>query len=89
MMFHQHFNTAPRPSRYLAVAFGSIRYPFSSDKRALFGDGVDRSVSAGGRQIEYEDEDPAVRRTFEAELAREGVEVDPRMREIWQRAVHA
>jgi quercetin dioxygenase-like cupin family protein len=89
MMFHQHFNTAPRPSRYLAVAFGSIRYPFSSDKRTLFGDGVDRSVGAGGRQIEYEDEDPAVRRTFEAELARQGVEVDARMRETWERAVHA
>ena len=85
-MFHQHFNTASRPSRYLAVAFGSIRYPFSSDKRALFGDGVDRSVDAGGRQIEYEDEDPDVRRTFETELARNGVEVDPRMREAWQRA---
>ena len=86
MMFHQHFNTAPRPSRYLAVAFGSIRYPFSGDKRALFGDGVDRSVSAGGRQIEYEDEDPGVRRTFEEELARRGVSVDARMSEVWERA---
>ena len=86
MMFHQHFNTAPRPSRYLAVAFGSIRYPFSADKRALFGDGVDRSVSDGGRQIEYEDEDPGVRRTFEEELARRGVFVDARMSEVWERA---
>ena len=84
-MFHQHFNTAPRPSRYLAVAFGSIRYPFSADKRALFGDGVDRSVAAGGRQIEYEDEDARVRETYEAELAKAGVEVDPRLRQIWER----
>ncbi|MBO0704662.1 MAG: hypothetical protein J2P39_05025 [Candidatus Dormibacteraeota bacterium] len=86
MMFHQHFNTAPHPSRYLAVAYGSIRYPFTSDKRALFGDGVDRDVTRGGRQIEYEDEDPQIRATFAAELARSGVEPDPRMLEIWQRA---
>jgi quercetin dioxygenase-like cupin family protein len=85
-VFHQHFNTAPRPSRYLAVAFGSIRYPFSGDKRGLFGDGVDRDLAQGGRQIEYEDEDPRVRATFQAELARRGVQPDRRMVEIWERA---
>jgi mannose-6-phosphate isomerase-like protein (cupin superfamily) len=85
-VFHQHFNTAPRPSRYLAVAFGSIRYPFSSDKRGLFGDGSDRDVRQGGRQIEYEDEDPRVRRQYLAELERHGVAPDPRMVEIWDRA---
>jgi mannose-6-phosphate isomerase-like protein (cupin superfamily) len=84
-MFHQHFNTAPFPSRYLAVAFGSIRYPFTSDKKGLFGHG-DKSVSQGGRQIEYEDEDPRVRAIFEAELRKNGVQVDPRMLEIWSRA---
>jgi hypothetical protein len=85
-MFHQHFNTATYPSRYLAVAFGSIRYPFSSDKKALFGDGVDTDVAQGGRQIEYEDEDPRVRQIFENELQKHGVEVDPRLAEIWGRA---
>jgi gentisate 1,2-dioxygenase len=85
-MFHQHFNTAPQPSRYLAVAFGSIRYPFTADKRALFGRGSDTSVTSGGRQIEYEEEDRRVRDIFEAEVARRGVEVSPRMREIWARA---
>ena len=84
MMFHQHFNTAPLPSRYLAVAFGSIRYPFSSDKRALFGDGVDTSVSRGGRQIEYEDEDPRIRSMFRDTLARQGLSPDPRMEAIWR-----
>jgi hypothetical protein len=85
-VFHQHFNTAPKPSRYLAVAFGSIRYPFSADKRALFGDAVDRDLNQGGRQIEYEDEEPAVREVFRAALLENGVEPDPRLREIWARA---
>jgi len=82
-VFHQHFNTAPRPSRYLAVAYGSIRYPFSADKFGLFGDGVDRDVKRGGRQIEYEDEDPRVRALFEVALREYGVEPDPRLRALW------
>jgi hypothetical protein len=68
------------------VAFGSIRYPFSTDKKILFGDGVDRDVQLGGRQIEYEDEHPRIRAIFEATLRETGVEVDPRMRELWARA---
>jgi quercetin dioxygenase-like cupin family protein len=84
-VFHQHFNTAPRPSRYLAVAYGSIRYPFSADKRGLFGDGVDRDVNRGGRQVEYQDEDPRIRSLFEAALREHGVEPDPRMRELWSK----
>lgn len=85
-MFHQHFNTAGDPSRYLAVAFGSVRYPFSGDKRALFGDGVDRDVALGGRQIEYDDEDPRIRRTFVAELAARGLAPDPGMQRVWRQA---
>jgi uncharacterized RmlC-like cupin family protein len=88
-MFHQHFNTSPLPSRYLAVAFGGIRHPITTDKRALFGDGVDRDVAQGGRQIEYEDEDPRIRATFAEELARQGLEPDPRLAEIWARATTA
>jgi mannose-6-phosphate isomerase-like protein (cupin superfamily) len=85
-IFHQHFNTASYPSRYLAVAFGSIRYPFSSDKKGLFGDGSDQAVSRGGRQIEYEDEDPRIRAIFEAEVGQQGIQVDPRLAELWARA---
>lgn len=36
--------------------------------------GIDQSVTAGGNQIEYEEEDPEIRRMFESELARRGVE---------------
>jgi hypothetical protein len=71
-MYHQHFNTSPRPSRYLAVALGSLRYPFSSEKMALFA-GVDVSVKDGGRQIEYGDQDPRIHGIFLAELAAGGI----------------
>ncbi|MGH7760916.1 MAG: cupin domain-containing protein [Candidatus Dormibacteraceae bacterium] len=81
-VFHQHFNTASAPSRYLAVAYGSIRYPFTADKRELFGGG-DRSISVGGRQIEYADEDPRIGHVFRQELARSGISPDPRLEEIW------
>lgn len=80
-IFHQHFNTAPEPSRYLAVAFGGIRYPFSADKRATFL-GMDVSVKEGGRQIEYQDEDPRILQMFEEELAKHGVK--SRMREVFE-----
>jgi hypothetical protein len=73
MMYHQHFNTSPQPSRYLAVALGSLRYPFTSEKRNLFA-GVDVSVRDGGRQIEYEDQDPRIDALYRAELAKHGVE---------------
>jgi uncharacterized RmlC-like cupin family protein len=72
MMFHQHYNTSNRPSRYLAVALGSLRYPFTSEKRRLF-TGVDVDVRSGGRQIEYEEQDPEIHALFLAELERNGV----------------
>lgn len=33
------------------------------------------SVKKGGDQIEYEDEDPVVRKMFEEDLAKEGIEM--------------
>jgi hypothetical protein len=79
MMFHQHFNVSPEPARYLAVAFGGLRYPFSEDKRRTFM-GMDVSVKDGGRQIEYEDQDPRIHRLYVDELRRRGLE--PRMDEV-------
>jgi mannose-6-phosphate isomerase-like protein (cupin superfamily) len=72
MLFHQHFNNSPEPARYLAVAFGGLRYPFSDDKKKTF-TGMDVSVKAGGRQIEYEDQDPRIHRIYVEELARHGI----------------
>lgn len=71
-LFHQHFNVSPEPARYLAIAFGSHRYPTVADKLATW-TGMDVSVTEGGRQIEYEDEDPRIRRTYDGELAARGV----------------
>jgi uncharacterized RmlC-like cupin family protein len=71
-MFHQHFNTSPEPARYLAVAFGGLRYPVTADKVRTFL-GMDVSVKEGGRQIEYADEDPRIRELYAQELAKEGV----------------
>ncbi len=70
--FHQHFNTAEQPTRYLAVAYGGLRYPFTEERYRHFL-GVDKSLSEGGRQIDYADEDPRIRLLYEEELAREGL----------------
>jgi quercetin dioxygenase-like cupin family protein len=72
MLFHQHFNTSAEPARYLAIAFGGLRYPTVADKRRTF-HGMDVSVKDGGRQLEYEDEDPRIRRLYEEELRKNGI----------------
>lgn len=71
-MYHQHFNVSPEPARYLAVAFGGLRYPFSEDKVRTFM-GMDVSVRDGGRQIEYEDQDPRIHRLYVEELSKRGL----------------
>ncbi|HLC26991.1 MAG TPA: cupin domain-containing protein [bacterium] len=67
--FHQHFNTGKEPARYMA-----FHRPGSSRKYRMRKQwGIDLSLKEGGDQIEYEDEDPAIRKLFEEELAKEGV----------------
>ncbi len=72
-MYHQHFNTCDQPARYLACSLGSRRYPFISLRRKSAEGGGATSVKDGGRQIEYEDQDPRVHRKFLDELASTGV----------------
>jgi len=68
--FHQHFNTGTEPARYLALRWGSKRFPMSA---ALFPiESTDVSEKMGGMQIEYEDEDPKIHEVFEAELSKSG-----------------
>ena len=83
-MFHQHFNTSATPSRYLATAFGSLRYPFTDSKRrSLTGGGADglkqggvsTSVKQGGDQIEFEDQSPRVHELYLEATRDAGVKV--------------
>ncbi|WP_429810427.1 hypothetical protein [Ensifer sp. B1-9] len=72
-MYHQHFNTCDQPARYVACSLGSRRYPFISLRRKSAEGGGATSVKDGGRQIEYEDQDPRVHRKFLEELKKTGV----------------
>jgi quercetin dioxygenase-like cupin family protein len=72
MMFHQHFNTSREPARYVAVALGSMKYPFLAlRKKQLLG--ADLNVGEGGGQIEYADQDPRIHALYLSELAKNGV----------------
>ncbi|HLY64308.1 MAG TPA: ethanolamine ammonia lyase-activating protein [Chloroflexota bacterium] len=73
--FHQHFNTGGEPARQLALRFGSRRHPVGfhlAAKRSE--DGTATSMRLGGTLIEYEDEDPEIRRAYRTALQRNGVE---------------
>ena len=76
MMFHQHFNTAKEPARYLAISLGSRRYPFTKFKRDGVAGETDTSVKKGGRQIEYVDQHPRVHRKWLDAIAKTGVVSD-------------
>ena len=70
--FHQHFNTGPDSAKHVAV-YGP-RLPLGVHN--LEGEEGWRgylSYREGGTLIEYEDEDPRVRRDFEAELVQRGI----------------
>lgn len=68
--FHQHFNSGNQPARYVALKMLSRRYKLTPGKIK-----ADVPLNQGGWQIEYEDEDPEIRRIFEQECARSGAEV--------------
>lgn len=73
-MFHQHFNTSAEPARYLAVMFGTKRYPIVQERRAgSEGRRTDVSIKEGGCQIEYGDQDPRIHRMWLEEIRRNGV----------------
>lgn len=72
-MLHQHFCTSSVPARYMAMDMGSNRYPLTQQKKNLKV-GVDKDIKDGGRQINYEDQDPRIHRIFLEELRKNGVE---------------
>jgi mannose-6-phosphate isomerase-like protein (cupin superfamily) len=72
-MFHQHFVTSATPARYLAIAMGSKRYPVVYARRSgSENERSDVSVKLGGKQIEYEDQDPRIHSLWLAEIAKTG-----------------
>lgn len=75
-MFHQHFNTAKAPARYLAISLGSRRYPFTKAKRDGVAGETDLDIKKGGRQVEYADQDPRLHRKWLDEIAKTGVSSD-------------
>jgi quercetin dioxygenase-like cupin family protein len=67
--FHQHFNGGTEPARYLALRWGSEQFAFClGDQEGE----MDVSVSLGGSQIEYEDEDPLIHDLFAETLGKAG-----------------
>jgi len=76
--FHQHFNTGTVPARHLAVRYGGKLFPIGFKVASrIFMQGEDSepytSVREGGTLIEYQDEDPEIRRRYEAELRKTGI----------------
>ena len=73
--FHQHFNTGAEPALQLALRCGSQKFPLGIRVAAIRA-GVYTSVKQGGTLIEYDDEDPAIRATYEMELGKKGIAPD-------------
>ncbi len=65
--FHQHMNLGGVPARYFALRWHSPEFPIRSYWMPDWGD------NGGYEQIEYQDEDPAIRAEFEGELAKRGI----------------
>ncbi len=74
--FHQHFNTGNTPARY--IAFHQTRSQKHKSEPEELGkvELSATSIKLGGHQIEYEDEDPEIRKRFEEELKKSGAKLD-------------
>lgn len=66
LWYHQHFNTSDEPARYV-VFHGPIKGTGINDNEMI-------DPLKPHNQIDYADEDPAIRREFEESLAAAGVE---------------
>jgi hypothetical protein len=74
-MFHQHFDTSHKPARYLALGFGSKRYPIVYERRrGSEGRRSDVSQKEGGAQVEYADQDPRLHGIWLDEIRKTGVQ---------------
>ncbi|MPZ12846.1 MAG: hypothetical protein GEU73_00190 [Chloroflexi bacterium] len=73
--FHAHFNTGPVPARHLAF-YGGTGFGDVIPQRADDFSAIHESVREGGRQIDYSEEDPVVRRLYKTMLDQKGIPVD-------------
>jgi mannose-6-phosphate isomerase-like protein (cupin superfamily) len=75
--FHQHFNTGSEQARQLAFRYSgqSGKYLLGIGK-ALNREGVRTNTREGGTLLEYEDEDPQIRRDYEAALSTTAVSME-------------
>ena len=70
--WHQHFNTGPKPVRYLAITNGR----YHTGLRGRPTTNRDATVKAFGDEMDYEEEEPWIREKFRQECAKRGVKVD-------------
>ncbi|MBM2810763.1 MAG: Gentisate 1,2-dioxygenase [Chloroflexi bacterium] len=66
--YHQHFNAAPKPARYVAFRLGDL-----DNHRPPAGQGWNTHAEIMG--IQYDDEDPAIYNLYVEECARRGTTV--------------
>ena len=72
--YHQHFNTGKEIARHLAI-YG-FRIPKDANNEWVGEDYLGHfSVKEGGTLIEYEDEDPEIRRHFTKTISKDGIEM--------------
>jgi len=73
--FQQHFNTGAEPAQTLAFYCGSRKFPMS---RGMARANAVRQSTAkpAGKLLEFDGDDPSIRRMYEAELARKGISPD-------------
>ncbi|HLB29389.1 MAG TPA: hypothetical protein VJM69_04590, partial [Dehalococcoidia bacterium] len=73
--FHMHLNTGREAARQLAFRTGSRKNPIGFHVAAKHHiDGTLMSLQEGGTIIEYDYEDPEIRRRYEEALRRDGIE---------------
>lgn len=70
--FHQHFVLGTAPARQLALRHGSKNFGVEFHDISQAG-GVGLDIKKGGAMIEYEDEDPEIRRIYQRELEKDRV----------------
>lgn len=76
--YHQHFNTGPQPTRYLAFRTGASGVKNAQGVVKCF-----YSRRIGGHQLDYADESPEFRRMFEEALARH--DLRPKMEAAYEK----